>query len=88
MSMGLAAHRLGDEETARQMLHAGVALSCAAHPGLAYSNVQLPGFATYAAAAPTFWFLFLAREMASGQTAPIFQLQPTQAHSSRFAQKP
>lgn len=88
MSMGLAAHRLGEEATARQMLRTGISLSCAGAPGVAYSNVPLPGFTTHAAAAPTLWFLFLAREMVSGQTAPIFQLQPTPASSPGFAQKP
>lgn len=74
MSMGLAAHRLGDAKTAREMLQTGIALGCMGPPGLPYSTVELPGFSTHPAAAPTLWFLFLEREMASGLTAPIFRL--------------
>lgn len=73
MGMGLAAHRLGDEHTARSMLQTGIALSCMGAPGIPYSTVELPGFSTHPAAAPTLWFLFVEREMASGLTAPIFR---------------
>lgn len=77
MGMGLAAHRLGDPETAQSMLQTGIALSCAGPPGIPYSTVELPGFSTHAAAAPTLWFLFLDREMATGRSAPIFDLLDT-----------
>lgn len=72
MGMGLAAHRLGDPITARQMLQTGIALSCAGEPGIPYSTVKLPGFSTLPAAAPTLWFLFLEREMNTGLHAPLF----------------
>jgi hypothetical protein len=72
MSMGLAAHRLGDEATAQKVLETGVELSCRDEPGLAYSNVEVPGFSTRAAAASTLWFLFLERELSSGRKAPLF----------------
>ncbi|AWV88350.1 hypothetical protein DN745_02925 [Bradymonas sediminis] len=77
MGMGIAAHRLGDPETAQKMLRTGIALSCTGAPGIPYSTVQLPGFSTHAAAAPTLWFLFLEREMATGRDAPIFSASTT-----------
>lgn len=73
MSMGLAAHRLGDEKTARKVVQTGVELSCRGDNGLPYSNVEVPGFSTRPAAASTIWFLFLDREMATGQRAPVFE---------------
>ncbi len=72
MGMGLAAHRLGDEATARRVLATGIRLSCQGQAGLAYSNVKVRGFSTRPAAASTLWFLFLDREMATGMTAPLF----------------
>jgi hypothetical protein len=72
MGMGLAAHRLGDDRTAQKVLATGVELSCRGAPGLAYSNVEVPGFSTRPAAASTLWFLFLEREMATDQVAPLF----------------
>lgn len=74
MSMGMAAHRLGDEPTAQKVLDTGVALSCRGEVGLPYSNVEVPGFSTRPAAASTLWFLFFDREMATGKTAPLFDL--------------
>lgn len=73
MSMGLAAHRLGDDQTARRVLATGVVLSCRGEMGLPYSNVEVPGFSTRPAAASTLWFLFLDREMATGLRAPVFE---------------
>ncbi|QDG50342.1 hypothetical protein FIV42_06225 [Persicimonas caeni] len=73
MSMGLAAHRLGDRDTAQKVVATGVALSCRGENGLPYSNVEVPGFSTRPAAASTIWFLFLDREMATGQNAPVFE---------------
>lgn len=74
MSMGLAAARLGDEQTAARVLATGVALSCATPGGVPYSNVALPGFSTRPAAASTLWFLFLEREIATGMRAPLFDV--------------
>lgn len=79
MSMGLAAHRLGDEDIAGQVLQTGIELGCRGPMGLAYSNVEMPGFSTRAAAASTLWFLFLEREMRTGQTAPLFDVESLDA---------
>ncbi len=79
MSMGLAAHRLGDEDIADQVLQTGIELGCRGPMGLTYSNVEMPGFSTRAAAASTLWFLFLEREMRTGQTAPLFDVESLDA---------
>jgi hypothetical protein len=72
MGMGLAAHRLGDDVTAKKVIETGVELSCLGGPGLAYSTEKVPGFSTRPAAASTLWFLFVEREISGGQVAPLF----------------
>jgi len=71
-ALGLAAHRVEEEELARQILHFGAQLACIAGPGMAYANQNLEDFAALPAAASTFWFLFLEREIRTGQQAPLF----------------
>jgi hypothetical protein len=72
--VGLAAYRLGKKEIAKQSLQLGMELSCLGGPGIPYANRQIKDFTTSPSAAPTLWFLFLEREMSSGLTSPLFNL--------------
>ena len=76
LSMGLAAARLGDHRLSQRALALGVALACLGGPGVPYANIDLPDFPTRPAAAPSLWFLFLEREWATGQQAPLFPTLP------------
>ncbi len=72
MGVGLAAHRLGDEDTARRALALAAQLSCSTGGGLPYANVEAAGFTTRPGAASTLWFLLLEREMRLGEPSPLF----------------
>jgi hypothetical protein len=72
IALGLAAHRLGNEQLALQTLHLARQLNCMAGPGLPYANRNAAGFISNPAAAPTLWYLFLEREMHGTETAPLF----------------
>lgn len=74
MSMGLAAHRLGDIETALEVLRLGLQVSCAQGPGVLYSNIEAPNFPREPAVAPTLWLLFLEREMRTNEISPLFNI--------------
>lgn len=73
LGVGLAAHRLGDKETAREALGLAVQLSCSTAGGLPYANVEAAGFSTLPGVAPTLWFLLLEREMRLGKPSPLFR---------------
>jgi hypothetical protein len=72
LGVGLAAHRLGQRAVAEQALRTAVALACAHGPGIPYANREAHGFIAAPAAASTLWFLFLEREMRTGERAPVF----------------
>jgi hypothetical protein len=72
LGVGLAGHRLGEPALAEQALTTAVELACRGGPGVPYANRPARGFVVEPAAAPTFWFLLLEREMRTGLTAPVW----------------
>ncbi len=76
LGVGLAAHRLGEKALARQALGMAAQLSYSTGGGLPYANVEAAGFTILPGAASTLWFLFLEREMRSGEPSPLFPSLP------------
>lgn len=76
LGVGLAALRLGDRATAEAVMSLAVQLGCDMGPGIPYANKNATNFPATPAAAPTLWFLFLEREMRTGERAPIWAGAP------------
>ncbi len=72
LGVGMAAWRLGNSDIAHRTLDTSVELACLGGPGIPYANRELKDFPTRPAAAPTLWFLFLEREMRTGEPSPPF----------------
>lgn len=72
LGVALAALRLDDEPTTRQILEMAVQLADRSGPGIPYANLSAGHFEAVPAAASTIWFLMVAREYATGQSAPVF----------------
>ncbi len=72
LGVALAAWRLEKPDIANRVLDMSMELSCLGGPGIPYANRELKDFPTHPAAAPTLWFLFLEREMRTGEPAPLF----------------
>lgn len=72
MAVGLAGHRLGRSDVAQSTLELGATLSCLTGGALPYANRRVADFTDEPSAAASFWFLFLEREMRTGERAPVF----------------